>query len=108
VNRCVFVGHAQNKPKKQFKKINYKQRNTLKLEVNGIWKKQNIPNNWNCNLKKFVAFPHLHKIEEGGVVTIWRAKKNQRKEQGSTKKYFKRCWVIELGKALMSKGAKAI
>jgi hypothetical protein len=39
VNRCVFVGHAHNKPKKQFKKTIYKQRNTLKLQMNGTWKK---------------------------------------------------------------------
>ncbi len=31
--------------------------------------------------EKVAAFPHLHKIEEGGVVTIWKAKKNQEKNK---------------------------
>jgi hypothetical protein len=73
----MFVGNAQNKPKKQFKKTIYKQRNTLKLEMNGTWKKQNLLNNWNCNLKKFPNFPTFTQNKRKGVVPIWRARKNQ-------------------------------
>jgi hypothetical protein len=77
IDACLLAMHKTN-PKRNSKK-HYKQINTLKLEMNGIWKKQNLFYNWNHNLKKFPTFPHWHKTEERGVVPIWRARKNQEK-----------------------------
>jgi len=63
VNRCVFEQVCLLAlHKTRLKKIQNKVLQTNKhFET---WKKQNLPKNYNWNLKELQALPHLHKAEK--------------------------------------------